>query len=209
MGITTNPTDILIIVDLQNDYRPDGALPTADGDRIVPVVNAVARHFENIVLTQGWHAPGHMSFASTHGKQPMETIETPHGTQVLWPDHAVQGTRGAEFHPDLDVPNAQLIVRKGYSRDVDGSSAFRMTDRSVRTGLSGYLREREIRHVFIAGCTIDHCVGGLAIDAIADGFETYIIDDATASIDPAGSALEAWNTLEAAGVTRVSSADFG
>ena len=198
----------MIIVDVQNDFCPGGALPTADGDKVIPVINAVARHFENVVLTQDWHPRGHASFASTHGKKPMETVDMPYGKQMLWPDHVVQGTHGAEFHPKLNVQNAQLIIRKGYNKDIDSYSAFCMTDGTTRTGLAGYLRERGIKRVFIGGCAIDYCVGGLAVDAIAGGFETFIIDDATASIDPAGSAIKAWNDIKVAGVTRVSSAEI-
>lgn len=206
-----NPTleDVLVIVDVQNDFCKGGALPTADGHEIVRVVNAVARKFENVVLTQDWHPLGHVSFASAHpGKKPLDTVDMPYGKQTLWPDHVVQGTKGAEFHPDLDVPHAQLVIRKGYNKDVDSYSAFCMVDGKTKTGPAGYVRERDIKRVFVCGCAIDYCVGGLALDAKKAGFETYIVSDATASIFPDGSAVKAWSDTQAAGINKISSADI-
>ncbi|MCP5088475.1 MAG: nicotinamidase [Rhodobacteraceae bacterium] len=204
-------SDVLIVVDMQNDFCEGGALPTADGHAVVPVINEVGNRFQNVALTQDWHPKGHVSFASAHpGKAPLETIPMPYGDQILWPDHVVQNTWGAEFHPDLNLPHAQLIIRKGYLKDVDSYSAFCMVDGVTKTGLASYLSERGISRVFVAGCAIDYCVGGLATDAVKSGFETFIIDDATASIDPApgASADCAWKDVAAAGVTRINSADL-
>ena len=204
-------TDVLVVVDMQNDFCAGGALPTADGHEVVPVINSVGQKFQNVVLTQDWHPEGHVSFASAHpGKEPLDTVEMPYGEQILWPDHVVQNTWGAEFHPDLNLPHAQLVIRKGYLKDVDSYSAFCMVDGATRTGLAGYLEERSIRRVFVAGCAIDYCVGGLATDAVKSGFDTYIIDDATASIDPApdASADRAWREVNAAGVSRIASSDL-
>jgi nicotinamidase/pyrazinamidase len=209
MTLTPSHHDVLVIVDMQNDFCKGGALPTADGHEIVPVINAVAGKFTNVILTQDWHPRGHASFASAHsGKNPLDTVDMPYGTQTLWPDHVVQGTWGAEFHPDLDVPHAQLVIRKGYNKDVDSYSAFCMVDGITRTGLAGYLRERGIERVFVCGCAIDYCVGGLALDARKAGFETFIISDASASIFPDGSALKAWADTQAAGCRKISSADI-
>lgn len=205
-------TDVLIVVDMQNDFCEGGALPTADGHEVVPVINAIGKKFANVVLTQDWHPLGHVSFASAHpGKQPLETISMPYGDQMLWPDHVVQNTWGAEFHADLDLPQAQLVIRKGYLKDIDSYSAFCMVDGTTKTGLASYLKERGIKRVFVAGCAVDYCVGGLATDAVKAGFETYIVDDATASIDPApgASADKAWDEIGAAGVTRVASSGLG
>ncbi len=204
-------TCVLVVVDMQNDFCEGGALPTADGHQVVPVINAVGRKFHNVVLTQDWHPPGHVSFASAHpGKNPLDSVVMPYGTQILWPDHVVQNTWGAEFHPDLDLPHAQLIIRKGYLKEIDSYSAFCMVDGVTKTGLGSYLRERGIERVFVAGCAIDYCVGGLAADAARAGFETFVIDDATASIDPApgASADRAWKEIAEAGVTRIASSDI-
>lgn len=210
MSIKPTDADVFVIVDLQNDFCAGGALPTADGHEIVPAVNAVASRFENVVLTQDWHPLLHVSFASAHpGKKPHETVEMPYGTQVLWPDHCVQGTKGAEFHPKLAAPHAQLVFRKGYNRNIDSYSAFCMVDGTTKTGLASYLRERGIQRVFVAGCAVDYCVGGLALDAVKAGFETLVVDDASASIFPETTAVKAFADMQAAGVRRVSSVDIG
>ncbi len=204
-------TDALVVVDMQNDFCEGGALPTADGHEVVPVINKVGQKFHNVVLTQDWHPEGHVSFASAHpGKKPLETVKMSYGDQILWPDHVVQNTWGAEFHPDLNLPHAQLVIRKGYLKDVDSYSAFCMVDGLTKTGLASYLKERGIERIFVAGCAIDYCVGGLATDAVKSGFDTYIIDDATASIDPSpdASADKAWRDVGAAGVTRIASSDL-
>jgi nicotinamidase/pyrazinamidase len=209
MSLTPSPTDVLIVVDVQNDFCPGGALAVNDGDAVVPVVNALARRFTNVVLTQDWHTPGHASFASAHpGKAPFETTEMPYGTQVLWPDHCVMGTAGAHLNALLDVPHAQLVIRKGYHPDVDSYSAFREADRTTHTGLAGYLRERGIRRCFVVGLATDYCVGWTAMDARAASFEAVVIEDACRAIDLGGSLAAAWAAMAAAGVTRATSAEI-
>lgn len=199
----------LIIVDVQNDFCPGGSLAVADGDAVVPVINRLASRFSNVILTQDWHPAGHASFASSHpGKGPFETTEMPYGTQVLWPDHCVQGSSGAALHEDLDVPHAQLIIRKGYHAGVDSYSAFREADRTTQTGLAGYLRERGISDVFVVGLATDYCVGWTAIDARSAGFNATVIEDACRGIDLGGSMAKAWADMSAAGVHRISSAAF-
>ncbi len=208
------PADsVLVIVDVQNDFCPGGALAVPDGDGIVPVVNRLARCFENVVLTQDWHPEGHASFASTHpGRRPFDVIEMPYGAQVLWPDHCIQGSLGAAFHEDLDVPHAQMIVRKGYRRGVDSYSGFLEADRKTPTGLAGHLAERGLRHVFVVGLATDFCVAWTASDARRYGLATTVIEDACRGIDaptvPGGTLAAAWADMEAAGVTRLREADF-
>lgn len=180
--------DILLVVDVQNDFCPGGGLAVPRGDEIVPLVNGLAARFAHVVLTQDWHPRGHLSFASSHpGKKPYDTIEAPYGTQVLWPDHCVQGTRGAAFRDDLAVPHAELILRKGYHREIDSYSAFFENDRATRTGLAGYLAERGFRRVFLAGLAFDFCVRYSAEDAHRAGFEAIVIEDACRGIDIGGS----------------------
>jgi len=204
--MSPRPTDALIVVDVQNDFCPGGALAVADGDAVVPVVNALARRFANVVLTQDWHPAGHASFASAHpGKAPFETTELAYGTQVLWPDHCVQGTPGAELHAGLEVPHAQLVIRKGWNAGVDSYSAFREADRATRTGLAGYLRERGVERVFVVGLATDYCVGWTAIDARAAGFAAVVIEDACRGIDLGGSLARAWADMAAAGIERTTS----
>ncbi len=179
MRLTPNETDALIVVDVQNDFCPGGALEVPDGNRIVPVINRLQQHFATIVLTQDWHPAGHASFASQHkGKKPFETTALPYGEQVLWPDHCVQGTDGAAFHPELETTHAHLVVRKGFRRDIDSYSAFFENDRTTPTGLTGYLRERGIDRVFLSGLATDVCVKFSAMDARNHGFETVLIPDA-------------------------------
>ena len=204
--MTPSERDVLLVVDVQNDFIPGGALAVAHGDEVVPLVNRLARAFQHVILTQDWHTPGHVSFASSHaGKKPFETIELPYGTQVLWPDHCVQGTPGAEFHRALDVPHAQLIVRKGYRRHVDSYSAFCEADGKTPTGLAGYLRDRGLDHVFLAGLATDFCVAWSALDARKRGFRATVIEDACRAIDTGGSLTKAWRDMAAAGVARVGS----
>lgn len=180
--------DLLLVVDVQNDFCPGGGLAVPRGDEIVPLVNGLAARFAHVVLTQDWHPRGHLSFASSHpGKKPYDTIEAPYGTQVLWPDHCVQGTRGAAFRDDLAVPHAELILRKGYHREIDSYSAFFENDRATRTGLAGYLAERGFRRVFLAGLAFDFCVRYSAEDAHRAGFEAIVIEDACRGIDIGGS----------------------
>jgi nicotinamidase/pyrazinamidase len=181
-------TDVLIVVDIQNDFCPDGALAVPHGDDVVPIVNRLAREFSNVVLTQDWHPPGHLSFASAHrGRAPYETIIAPYGPQVLWPDHCVQGTRGAEFHKKLDIPHAGLVVRKGIDRTIDSYSALYENDRTTPTGLAGYLRERGMQRLFLAGLAFDFCVRYSAEDAVREGFTVFVIEDACRGIDVDGS----------------------
>lgn len=202
--------DALIVVDLQYGFMPGGHLPVPGGDEVVPIVNRIARQFENVVLTQDWHPAGHWSFASTHpGRKPYDIAPMAYGDQVLWPDHCVQGTHDAEFHADLDIPWAQLIIRKGYHIAVDSYSAFHAADRKTPTGLASYLRERSIGRVFVCGLATDFCVAWTALDGRAAGFEVVVVEDACRGIDVAGSLAKAWADMEAAGVERRSSAEIG
>ncbi len=181
--------DIFIAVDIQNDFCPGGALGVPNGDQVVPVINRLAKWFPHIVLTQDWHPTGHLSFASSHpAMKPYDFIEAPYGTQILWPDHCVQGTRGANLRSDLDIGKAELILRKGYHPTIDSYSAFYENDRTTPTGLGGYLRERGFRRVFVAGLAFDFCVRYSAEDAHREGFETIVFEDACRSIDIDGSA---------------------
>ena len=200
----------LIVVDVQNDFMPGGALAVPRGDEVVPVINRLAVRFENVVLTQDWHPRGQVSFASSHpGKKPFETIRLAYGEQVLWPDHCVQATPGAAFHPGLAVPHAQLVVRKGFHKDVDSYSAFLEADRKTSTGLAGYLRERKLTSLFFCGLATDFCVAWSGLDARAVGFEATVIEDACRAIDLEGSLAKAWSDMAAAGVRRVTSASLG
>ncbi len=190
--------DALIVVDVQNDFCPGGRLAVQKGDEVVPLVNALAQRFANVVLTQDWHPPGHQSFATSHpGRKPFDSIKLPYGEQVLWPDHCVQGSDGAALHKDLSVPHAQLLIRKGYNKDVDSYSAFLEADRKTRTGLEGYLEERGIKRVFVCGLATDFCVAWTALDARKLGFAAAVIELAAA-----------WEKMKKAGVTRVQSGDF-
>lgn len=198
--------DILLIVDVQNDFLHGGALAVPDGDAIVPIVNALAPRFAHVALTQDWHVPGHWSFASSHpGKAPFDTIVLPYGPQVLWPDHCVQGTAGAQFSPALAIPQAEFIVRKGYRREIDSYSAFCEADRVTLTGLAGYLRERGFTRVYLAGLATDFCVAWSAVDARRAGFEAFVIEDACRAIDTRGSLSAAWSRMREEGVVRVTS----
>ena len=196
--------DILLVTDVQNDFLPGGRLAVPNGDAIVPVINALSRCFAHVALTQDWHAPGHLSFASSHpGRVPFDMIELPYGQQVLWPDHCVQGTAGAQFSPALTVPHAELIIRKGYRREIDSYSAFCEADGKTLTGLAGYLRERGFTRVFLVGLATDFCVAYSAVDARRAGFEAVVIEDACRAIDTVGSLAAALSRMEAAGVARV------
>lgn len=201
-------TDILIVVDVQNDFCPGGALAVPGGDEVAGQVGALARKFRHVALTQDWHPPGHMSFASTHsGRQPFETIAVPYGEQVLWPDHCVQGMEGAAFHAALDIPHAGLILRKGFHAGIDSYSAFYENDRRTPTGLCGYLHERGFRRLFLAGLAFDFCVLWSAEDARRLGFEVVVIEDACRSIDLSGSHAAAHRTLREAVVGLVRSGE--
>ncbi|WP_454721174.1 MULTISPECIES: bifunctional nicotinamidase/pyrazinamidase [Cupriavidus] len=200
--------DCLLVIDVQNDFMPGGALAVPHGDEVVPVVNRLAQAFAHMVVTQDWHPAGHASFAASHaGAQPFQTVALPYGEQVLWPVHCVQDTPGAALHAGLRVPHARLVIRKGYHRGVDSYSAFMEADRATRTGLAGYLREHGVRRVFCVGLATDYCVAWSALDARAAGFEAAVIEDACRAIDLDGSLERAWQTLAAAGVQRLQSAD--
>ena len=202
--------DCLIVVDVQNDFCPGGSLAVGDGDAVVATVNALARRFAQVVLTQDWHPAGHSSFAANHpGRAPFETMEAAYGRQVLWPVHCVQGSDGAAFHPGLDVPHAFLILRKGCQPQVDSYSAFREADRSSDTGLAALLKARGITRVFVCGLATDFCVAWTALDARAAGFETVVVEDACRAIDLDGSLAAAWAAMTAAGVVRVTADAVG
>ena len=198
--------DVLLVIDVQNDFCPGGALAVPEGDAVVPVVNRLARHFPDVVMTQDWHPSGHLSFASAHpGRQPFETIELAYGAQTLWPDHCVQGSRGAAFHPGLDLPQAELVVRKGFRKAINSYSAFYENDRRTPTGLAGYLRERGFHRVFLVGLATDFCVHYSAIDARREGFAVLLVEDGCRAIDLAGSLDAAMRAMAAAGVQRIAS----
>jgi nicotinamidase/pyrazinamidase len=196
----------LIVVDVQNDFMPGGALAVPQGDAVVPAINRVAAKFEWIVATQDWHPHGHASFASSHpGRKPFETTRLAYGEQVLWPDHCVQGTEGAALHRELAIPRAQLVVRKGYHPGVDSYSAFLEADRRTSTGLAAWLRELGIRRLWFCGLATDFCVAWSALDAQAAGFEATVIEDACRAIDLDGSLDRAWQQLQGAGAGRARS----
>jgi nicotinamidase/pyrazinamidase len=207
--IKPGPQDVLLVIDVQNCFTPGGSLAVKDGDAIIPVINRLAGGFQHVVLTQDWHTPGHVSFASSHpGKKPFETTSLPYGTQVLWPDHCVQGTEGAALHKDLKIPQAELVIRKGYRQHMDSYSAFYEADGKTPTGLAGYLRERGLKQVFLVGLATDFCVAWSALDARKAGFEAVVIEDACRGIDVNGSLAKAWQDMQGAGVKRVQSADI-
>jgi nicotinamidase/pyrazinamidase len=201
--------DVLIVVDVQNDFCPGGALAVPCGDEVIPVVNSLAARFRNVVLTQDWHPRGHSSFASSHpGKKPFDTIAAYYGPQVLWPDHCVQGTPGAEFHPALRAPHAALVVRKGFNRAIDSYSAFYENDRKTPTGLVGYLRERGLTRLFFAGLAFDFCVRYSAEDARREGFGAFVIEDACRGIDLNGSVAATREALSTLGVHCIKAREF-
>lgn len=202
-------TDCLVVVDVQNDFMPGGALAVPDGDAIVPLVNQLLPCFGHAVATQDWHPARHFSFASSHpGRAPFETIEAPYGEQILWPDHCVQGTPGAAFHRDFELDRAELIVRKGTDPALDSYSAFYENDRKTPTGLSGYLRERGFERLFFAGLATDFCVRWSVEDARREGFEPIVIDDACRAIDLEGSLAAASEVIRAVGAQRVAASDL-
>ena len=202
-------TAALLVVDVQNCFVTGGTLPVAKGEEVVPVINKLSAAFANIVVTQDWHTAGHASFASTHsGKKPFETTALKYGTQVLWPDHCVQGTEDAALHKDLKLPTAQLIIRKGYNKGVDSYSAFQEADRKTVTGLAGYLKARGIKTVYVTGLATDFCVAWTAMDARAAGFEVLVVEDACRAIDLNGSLAAAWKQMTAKGVKRIQSGDI-
>lgn len=209
-AISITNTDVLLIVDIQNDFCPGGALPVPDGHLVIPVINRLARRFRHVVLTQDWHPPGHTSFASRHpGLNIHQTINLSYGPQILWPDHCVQGTHGAEFVKELQIPHAELVLRKGFAPEIDSYSAFYENDRKTPTGLAGYLRERGFTRLFIAGLAFDFCVQYSAEDAHRSGFTVLVVEDACRAIDVAGSATQSREILASLGITLVSSAAIG
>jgi nicotinamidase/pyrazinamidase len=209
MTIAIQPEDVLVVVDMQYDFLPGGSLAVSGGDEIVPLINQLATRFRNVVLTQDWHPKDHISFASQHpGKAPFETIELDYGSQVLWPDHCVWATRGAEVSADLNIPHAQLIIRKGYNRQIDSYSGFQEADRETLTGLAGYLNERDVGRLYVVGLATDFCVAWTALDGAAGGFDVTVIEDATRAIDANGSLQKAWADMAEAGVARVMSREI-
>ncbi len=207
--ITPDAKSVLIVVDVQNCFMPGGSLPVKQGDEVVPIINRLAQSFQNVVITQDWHHPQHVSFASQHaGRKPFDQITLPYGKQVLWPDHCVQGSNDAAVHKDLSIPNAQLVIRKGFRQQVDSYSAFVEADRKTSTGLAAYLKARGITTCYLVGLATDFCVAWTALDARKAGFNAVVIEDACRGIDLDGSLARAWATMKAAGVKRVQSTDI-
>ena len=207
--IKPDDASALIVIDVQNCFLPGGSLAVKDGEQVVPVINRIAKGFANVVLTQDWHTAGHVSFATSHsGKKPFETVDLSYGKQVLWPDHCVQGTDSASLSKDLAIPHAGLVIRKGFRKDVDSYSAFTEADGKTTTGLSAYLKARDIQKVFLAGLATDFCVAWSAVDARKAAFETYVIEDACRGIDTQGSLAKAWADMTEAGVKRIQSSDI-
>ncbi|MGY4304896.1 nicotinamidase/pyrazinamidase [Bradyrhizobium sp. USDA 4369] len=208
-SIKPDETSALLVIDVQNCFLPGGSLAVKDGEQVVPIINRIAKAFSNVVLTQDWHTPAHVSFASSHaGKKPFELVDLAYGKQVLWPDHCVQGTEGAALSKDLVIPQAELIIRKGFHNEVDSYSAFTEADGRTTTGLAAYLQARGIARVFVAGLATDFCVAWTALDARKAGLETYVVEDACRGIDTQGSLAKAWTDMAAAGVKRIRSEDI-
>jgi nicotinamidase/pyrazinamidase len=208
MSIAIQNSDTLLVIDLQNDFCPGGALEVKEGDSIIPTINSLATKFPHVILTQDWHPKNHISFATTHNKQLYETIEAPYGPQTLWPDHSVQHTEGAAFHPALDLPQAELILRKGFRPHIDSYSAFLENDHITPTGLAGYLRERELPRLFLCGLAYDFCVRYSAIDGKDLGFETIVIEDATRPVNLPGSVAATNDAFAIAGIPRIVSTEL-
>ncbi len=208
--LTLAADDVLLVVDPQNDFCPGGALAVPGGDQVIPLLNALGRRFPQVLMTQDWHPDGHGSFASSHsGRQPFESIAMPYGPQTLWPDHCVQGTHGAKFHRDLDLPMAELVLRKGFRPAIDSYSAFLENDRRTPTGLAAYLRERGLRRLFVAGLALDYCVYYTAVDGCQAGFDVVVLEDACRAIDLAGSLVTARAAMADAGAQLTTSAALG
>ena len=200
--------DLLLIIDVQNDFCPGGALAVNEGDAVIPMINRLSQRFDHIALTQDWHPSGHSSFATSHpGSAPFESIAMPYGQQTLWPDHCVQGTAGAAFHPELSTERAELVIRKGFRPEIDSYSAFYENDRRTPTGLAGYLRERGLKRIFLAGLATDYCVYYSAVDARRLGFDAVVIESGCRAIDLAGSLAAAWIGMQEAGVQRIGDLD--
>jgi nicotinamidase/pyrazinamidase len=202
--------DVLLVIDVQNDFCPGGTLAVPEGDEVVPIINSLSSRFRNVVLTQDWHPPGHSSFASAHpGSLPFSTRVLSYGEQTLWPDHCIEGTHGAAFHRDLEMRRAALVIRKGYHKGIDSYSAFYENDRKTPTGLAGYLRERGLDRVFCAGLATDFCVRFSAEDARKHGFDTIMVEDACRGINLSDSLAESVLAMRAAGVGILTSTDIG
>lgn len=208
--IAVGDQDVLIVVDIQNDFCSGGALSVPQGDEVVPLINHLAERFTHVVLTQDWHPPNHLSFASAHPtKKPYDTIDVAYGTQILWPDHCIQATKGAAFHKDLQIPHAALILRKGIHRAIDSYSTFYENDRETPTGLVGYLRERGFTRVFLAGLAFDFCVRYSAEDAFREGFDVVVFEDACSGVDVHGSVVATRESLDGLGVVRATADVLG
>jgi nicotinamidase/pyrazinamidase len=208
-AIKPDDTSALLVIDVQNCFLPGGSLAVKDGEQVIPVINRIAKGFANVVMTQDWHTAGHISFASSHdGKKPFETVDLAYGKQVLWPDHCVQGTDSALLSKDLSIPQAGLVIRKGFHKDVDSYSAFTEADGKTTTGLAAYLKARNLERLFVAGLATDFCVAWTALDARKAGFETYVVEDACRGIDTQGSLAKAWSDMDKAGVKRIQSGDI-
>ena len=208
-AIKPDDTSALLVIDVQNCFLPGGSLAVKDGEQVIPVINRIAKGFANVVMTQDWHTAGHISFASSHdGKKPFETVDLAYGKQVLWPDHCVQGTDSALLSKDLSIPQAGLVIRKGFHKDVDSYSAFTEADGKTTTGLAAYLKARNLQRLFVAGLATDFCVAWTALDARKAGFETYVVEDACRGIDAQGSLAKAWSDMDKAGVKRIQSGDI-
>ena len=202
-------SDVFLVIDVQNDFCSGGSLAVPGGEAVVPVINRLATGFEHVVLIQDWHPASHGSFASSHpGKAPFETLTMPYGDQVLWPDHCVQETRGALFHDDLDIPHAEMILRKGYRKAIDSYSAFFENDHSTPTGLHGYLRERGLSRVVVAGLALDYCVRYSAEDALKRGFEVVLVEDACRAIDVGAGVKNTRSSLARAGAVILTSEEM-
>ena len=214
--LALQPTDALFVIDMQNDFLPGGALAVQDGEAIIPGINRLARRFDHVIVTQDWHPGGHISFASAHeGKRPfVDTAEAGYGRQALWPDHCLQGTSGADLSAELEVRNAELVLRKGFRKEIDSYSAFEENDKRTPTGLAGYLRERGLQRLFFCGLAYDFCVGASALDAVRLGFEALVIEDLSRAVglpgqdDAPGSVDRTDAAFAKNKVTRISSAEI-
>jgi nicotinamidase/pyrazinamidase len=207
--LTLLPTDALLVIDMQNDFMPGGTLAVAEGDAIIPEINELAERFDHVIVTQDWHPAEHISFAATHGLQPFtDTVEASYGTQSLWPEHCIQGSHGAELHGALDLPQAELILRKGFRKEIDSYSAFMENDGITATGLAGYLRERGLTRLFFTGLAYDFCVGFSALGAVRLGFEAVVLEDLTRAVGLPGTVGKTNAAFAAASVRRAASADI-
>lgn len=201
--------DVLLVIDVQRDFCVNGRLAVHNGDAVVPLINQLASRFDHVILTQDWHPARHSSFASTHpGKRPYESIQASYGPQTLWPDHCIQGSPGAEFHPDLDIPHVELILRKGFRTAIDSYSAFTENDKTTPTGLAGYLNERGFRRIFLAGLAYDYCVRFSAVDAVREGFEAFVFEDGCRSVDLGSSIADTQREFAEMGVVRLTTAEL-